>query len=167
MILYNRIATGSLIEKKRVHYSQFVELKLPAPFISEQTKIANFLYLVDKLITLQQQKRDTLEEYKRGMLQKLFSGKLLFTDSDNSYPNPQKKRIGDIYSERTERGQAEAELLSVTMSNGVIRRSELEGKDKSSTDKSNYKFVEIGDMVYNSMRMWQGANGISPYQGHC
>ena len=57
------------------------------------------------------------------------------------------------------------ELLSVTMSDGVKPRSEIEGKDNSSEDKSNYKIVRTGDMVYNSMRMWQGANGISPCDG--
>ena len=44
-------------------------------------------------------------------------------------------------------------------------RSDIEGKDNSSEDKSNYKIVRSGDMVYNSMRMWQGANGISPWDG--
>ena len=57
------------------------------------------------------------------------------------------------------------ELLSVTMNEGVKPRSEIEGKDNSSEDKSNYKIVRKGDMVYNSMRMWQGANGISPCDG--
>ena len=74
-------------------------------------------------------------------------------------------RIGDIYAERSERGAADMELLSVTMNDGVMQRSEIEGKDNSSEDKSNYKVVRKGDMVYNSMRMWQGANGVSPYDG--
>ena len=56
-------------------------------------------------------------------------------------------------------------LLSVTINDGVKLRSEIEGKDNSSKDKNNYKVVRAGDMVYNSMRMWQGANGISPYDG--
>jgi len=74
-------------------------------------------------------------------------------------------RIGEVYAERSQRGAAEMELLSVTMSDGVKPRSEIEGKDNSSEDKSNYKIVRTGDMVYNSMRMWQGANGISPCDG--
>ena len=41
------------------------------------------------------------------------------------------------------------ELLSVTMNDGVMPRSEIEGKDNSSEDKSNYKVVLTGDMVYN------------------
>ena len=74
-------------------------------------------------------------------------------------------RIGEIYAERNQRGGADMELLSVTMNDGVKPRSEIEGKDNSSEDKSNYKVVIKGDMVYNSMRMWQGANGISPCDG--
>jgi len=74
-------------------------------------------------------------------------------------------RIGDVYAERSERGAENMELLSVTMTEGVKMRSDIEGKDNSSEDKSNYKIVYIGDMVYNSMRMWQGASGISQYDG--
>ena len=53
----------------------------------------------------------------------------------------------------------------MTMNDGVMPRTEIEGKDNSSEDKSNYKVVCKGDMVYNSMRMWQGANGVSNYDG--
>ena len=74
-------------------------------------------------------------------------------------------RIGDIYEERSQRGASDMKLLSVTMNDGVMLRSDIESKDNSSEDKSNYKVVQKGDMVYNSMRMWQGANGISPYNG--
>ena len=82
------------------------------------------------------------------------------------FDEPYKRcRIGDIYAERSQRGASDMELLSVTMNDGVKPRSEIEGKDNSSEDKSNYKIVRKGDMVYNSMRMWQGANGISPCDG--
>ena len=57
------------------------------------------------------------------------------------------------------------ELLSVTISEGVVPRADIEGKDNSSEDKSNYKVVHVGDMVYNTMRMWQGASGLSAYNG--
>ena len=88
--------------------------------------------------------------------------KLRFPGFDEPY---RKCRIGDIYTERSQRGAGDMELLSVTMNDGVMPRSEIEGKDNSSEDKSNYKVVCKGDMVYNSMRMWQGANGVSNYDG--
>ena len=88
--------------------------------------------------------------------------KLRFPGFDDPY---RKCRIGDIYGERSQRGAGNMELLSVTMNDGVMPRTEIEGKDNSSEDKSNYKVVCKGDMVYNSMRMWQGANGVSNYDG--
>ena len=88
--------------------------------------------------------------------------KLRFPGFDEPY---KQCRIGDIYAERSQRGASDMELLSVTMNDGVKPRSEIECKDNSSEDKSNYKIVRKGDMVYNSMRMWQGANGISPCDG--
>ena len=88
--------------------------------------------------------------------------KLRFPGFDEPY---KQCRIGDIYAERSQRGASDMELLSVTMNDGVKPRSEIEGKDNSSEDKSNYKIVRKGDMVYNSMRMWQGASGVSPYNG--
>ena len=88
--------------------------------------------------------------------------KLRFPGFDEPY---RKCRIGDVYAERSQRGAGDMELLSVTINEGVMPRSEIEGKDNSSEDKSNYKVVYKGDMVYNSMRMWQGANGVSTYDG--
>lgn len=74
--------------------------------------------------------------------------------------------LGNCFTERIERS-AEGDLLSVTMSSGVIRASELDRLDNSSSDKSKYKVVRIGDIAYNSMRMWQGASGYSRYNGIC
>ena len=53
----------------------------------------------------------------------------------------------------------------MTINSGVVRFEDLDRKDNSSEDKSNYKVVKIGDIAYNSMRMWQGASGYSPYNG--
>ena len=41
--LYDSIATGSLIEKKRVHLSQFKKIKLSIPEASEREKISTFI----------------------------------------------------------------------------------------------------------------------------
>ena len=57
------------------------------------------------------------------------------------------------------------ELISVTINEGIKRFAELGRHDNSNEDKSKYKKVCIGDIAYNSMRMWQGASGYSPYEG--
>ncbi len=53
----------------------------------------------------------------------------------------------------------------MTISSGIKKFSELGRHDNSNDDKSKYKKVVIGDIAYNSMRMWQGASGYSPYNG--
>lgn len=71
-----------------------------------------------------------------------------------------------IFDERIQKGFVDEELLSVTISKGIIRQSDLEDKrDISNDNKSNYKLVKRGDLAYNKMRMWQGAVGYSEYQG--
>ena len=57
------------------------------------------------------------------------------------------------------------ELISVTINDGIKKFSELGRHDNSNDDKSKYKKVCVGDIAYNSMRMWQGASGYSPYDG--
>jgi len=71
-----------------------------------------------------------------------------------------------IFQERIERGHINEELLSVTISEGVIKQSDVKiKKDSSNEDKSKYKLIKVGDIAYNKMRMWQGALGYSNYQG--
>jgi type I restriction enzyme M protein len=70
-----------------------------------------------------------------------------------------------IFKERIERNQIDSELLSVTITGGIIKQSEVDKNDTSNSDKSKYKFVRPNDLVYNKMRMWQGAVGVSNYSG--
>ena len=84
---YNNIATGSLVEKKRVHYSQFIELSVPVPSEEEQIKISNLLVLLNKKIELQQRKIEVLKMYKRGLMQKIFGNTEINSWSTNILRN--------------------------------------------------------------------------------
>jgi type I restriction enzyme, S subunit len=74
-----------------------------------------------------------------------------------------------LFFEVKERGHIDEQMLSVTISKGVIRQADLisstSKKDSSNEDKSKYKLVEPGDITYNKMRAWQGAVGVSQYRG--
>ena len=72
--------------------------------------------------------------------------------------------MGDCFEERNE-NMPNGELISVTINEGIKKFSELGRHDNSNEDKSKYKKVCVGDIAYNSMRMWQGASGCSPYEG--
>ena len=74
-----------------------------------------------------------------------------------------------IFAEVNERNHPDEQMLSVTITKGVIhQRALLEDsskKDASRLDRSDYKLVRLGDLAYNKMRAWQGAVGASEYHG--
>jgi len=71
--------------------------------------------------------------------------------------------IEDCFIERKERS-GDGEMISVTINTGIRKAKELD-RTVHIGDTSNYKVVRQGDIAYNSMRMWQGASGYSPYDG--
>lgn len=137
------------------------------PSYEEQQKIGSFFKQLDETIALHQRKLDLLKETKKGFLQKMFpknGAKVPEIRFPGFTKDWEERKLGDVFSERSERS-SEGELISVTINSGVIKASELDRKDNSSDNKSNYKKVEVGDIAYNSMRMWQGASGYSSYEG--
>ena len=76
----------------------------------------------------------------------------------------EQRKLGELFKERAEKSGS-GQLLSVSISQGVSPFDESIRKNNSSKDKHNYKVVKINDIAYNSMRMWQGAEGIATVQG--
>ena len=74
-----------------------------------------------------------------------------------------------IFSEVKDRNHADEEMLSVTITRGIVgQKALLDGsskKDSSNLDKSAYKLVQPRDIAYNKMRAWQGAIGASALRG--
>ena len=73
--------------------------------------------------------------------------------------------FGNVLNQRKEAGFMNEELLAVTSSLGIVKRDSLERRDTSNEDKSKYLLVKEGDIVYNTMRMWQGVSGVSRFRG--
>lgn len=93
---YYSIANGSLVEKLRVHFSQFVDIKKPVPCLEEQQKIADLLSSVDEVISTLTEEVRLWEEKKKGVMQKLFSQEVRFKDENREdYPGWEIKTIGE------------------------------------------------------------------------
>lgn len=158
-------ANGSR-KAKRIHPDVFLEMPIMVPSIPEQQKITDLLSIIISVIEKQQATIDAWEQRKKGVMQEIFSQKVRFKADDGSdFPDWKEKTLGNIFVERTERSVGGEELLSVTIAQGVIRQSDSDKRNNSSENKSNYKVVKKNDLAYNTMRMWQGAEGVSDYDG--
>ena len=153
--------------RTRLYYSALGEFELMIPTPAEQHRIASYLNNLDHLIALHQRKLEKLQNMKKSCLQKMFPKdgatvpEIRFSEFQGDW---EERTLGSCFDERLE-SLPEGELLSVTIGSGIKKFSELDRHDNSNTDKSKYKRVCIGDIAYNSMRMWQGASGRSPYEG--
>ena len=148
--------------------ADFFETNLTMPKdYAEQQQIGSFFQQLDHLITLHQRKYDKLQVLKKAMLEKMFPKngssvpEIRFKGFTDAW---EQRKLGDCFTERCE-SMPDGELISVTINDGIKKFSELGRHDNSNDDKSKYKKVCAGDIAYNSMRMWQGASGCSPYEG--
>lgn len=80
-----------------IRRSMITEMLISIPTLPEQTKIANFLTAVDDKITLLTKKADLLSQYKKGVMQQIFSQELRFKDDDGQeFPEWEVKTLGEV-----------------------------------------------------------------------
>ena len=98
ILLFKKVATGSLREKQRVHFSEFKNLKKYLPSYIEQEKIGSFFSKLDRQIELEEEKLELLEQQKHGYMQKIFSQELRVKDvNGNHYPQWTLKNFKEVF----------------------------------------------------------------------
>lgn len=141
---------------------ELLKLYIPLPPPKEQKKISFILSSWDSAILKTQKLILAKRRLKKALMQQLLTGKRRFKEFLRPW---QDYHLGEIFKERKERGRKDLPLLAITSDRGVIYREEVDRKDSSSTDKSNYKGITPGDIGYNTMRMWQGVSALSSLEG--
>lgn len=143
------------------------EMHLPFPSLPEQRALASYFTSLEAQIAASTSRLSSLKQIKAASLLNMFpqKGETVPRVRFKGFQGEWKERkLGEVFSERVE-NNINGQLLSVTLNKGIIRASENGKLDNSNSDKSKYKVVNINDIAYNSMRMWQGASGCSKYEG--
>ncbi|UAM98305.1 restriction endonuclease subunit S [Polaribacter litorisediminis] len=96
--LYKR-ANGSTF--KEVSKKEVEKIKVIIPSLPEQQKIASFLTDVDDAITQLTKKKTFLEQYKKGVMQKIFKQELRFKNDDgNDFVDWEVKQLREVANYR-------------------------------------------------------------------
>lgn len=74
--------------------------------------------------------------------------------------------IRSVTELKSEKNQPDLPVLSVYREYGVIPKdSRNDNHNATSLDTSNYKVVNVDDLVINKMKAWQGSMGVSTHHG--
>lgn len=154
------LAQGSSVV--HLYANQLKTLQLNLPTLPEQQKIAAFLTAVDEKIQQLARKKDFLEQYKKGVMQKIFNQEIRFKDAGgNDFADWEEKKIRDFLTESREKGTTGdiAKKLTVKLwGKGVYEKNEkLAGS-------SNTKYCKrrAGQFIYSKLDFLNCAFGIIP-----
>ena len=148
--------------RKRLYWDSFIPIGCILPPVAEQQKIAAILTTQDKVIELKEKRLAEKQRQKKYLMQQLLTGKKRLPGFNGAW---KVDRLGKLFLERKETNYEGLQMLAITGAQGIIPRKELDLKDNSSEDKSKYLRVCVGDIGYNTMRMWQGVSAYSDYEG--
>lgn len=159
------------------------KLSVVFPEPEEQKKIAEFLGVVDEWIKNLKKQKAKLEEYKKGMMQKIFSQAVRFEDDDGKgFPDWEEKKLGDVVnflSDYTANGSFAAlkENVKYYSSNNyaaLVRTTDLE-KDifapERFTDKRGYDFLKKtslqgGELIMSNVGYIGKVYKVPKHDGH-
>ncbi|MCD8358685.1 MAG: restriction endonuclease subunit S [Oscillospiraceae bacterium] len=152
---YDDVATGSLIEKRRVHFTELKKIEVPAPTsIAEKRKIGEFFLSLDHLIALHQRKYAKLVNIKKSMLEKMFPQngsnvpEIRFAGFTDAW---EQRKFGDLAirsaNMSAENGLPRVEYEDIISGTGQLNK-DIFSKESSKTGIVFHK----GDVLYGKLR---------------
>ncbi len=121
------------------------------PSKQEQEKIASFLTSIDSKIEQLTKKESLLQEYKKGVMQKIFNQEIRFKADDGSeFCEWEEKELGEIFKRVVSKNKENNKnVLTISAQQGLINQEEFFNKSVSAKDITNYYLISKNDFAYN------------------
>lgn len=162
-----------------INASEIGDIRVHLPSLRQQNDIADYLdretVRLDELIAAKERLLELLAEKRRALITHAVTrgldSRAPLRDSGISWlgripAHWRTRRIALLFRERDERGEPELPLLEVSINAGVVLREFSDDRiESTAADFNTYKVARRGDIVFNKMRMWQGAVGVAPEAG--
>lgn len=140
-----------------LYASQLSLLELNLPTKEEQDKISLFVRSTDEKIQALKKKHSLLEQYKKGVMQKLFSQELRFKDENgNDFPEWEKKKLGEIFYSEKGKGISKNKIIEngkyecVLYGELYTKYKEVIFEVESKTNEEDGTKSKIGDLLIPS-----------------
>ena len=177
---YGTYINGTILNK--LTQSNLKKIAIVYPSLEKQEKIVHYLddkcSGIDFIISKQKQIVEKLNVYKIALITETV------TRGVHPCRNTKKTNIGwiseipshwteyrvaNLYDQTNESGDESLPILTVSINSGIsdreLKDDEQERVFVRSEDRTKYKRVRPGDLVYNMMRAWQGAFGAVRVNG--
>lgn len=145
-----RLSSGS--GRVRISKSNlFQQFSFNLPSLNEQHKIASFLTSVDNWIENLEKQKTSLEEYKKSIMQKIFSQEIRFKDDDESdFPDWNKKKLKDVFDRVKRKNKINNQnILTISARDGLINQEEYFNRSVSASDVTGYYLLHRDEFAYN------------------
>jgi type I restriction enzyme S subunit len=154
--IFTRLTSGGA--QPFLSLNEIRKLQISFPSLPEQKRIASFFTALDQKIAELKQKKNLLENYKKGVMQKLFSRALRFQDENGKeHSDWEKKKLGEVLEEKNEKTKTTGQhkILSST-TKGLFNQDEYFTRDIASKDNSGYKILRKYQLVFSPQNLWLG-----------
>lgn len=147
---------GGAGRNKTLGQKEFANTKIVIPNIEEQKKIASFITSTNERIKLLKKKKETLEEYKKGIVQKIFNQEIRFKSKNGTdFPEWDEKMLGEIGKFQT----SSVDKLTVEGEKNIFLVNYLDVyKHKEINNKTikDYQIVSAKDSQIKSSNLKRG-----------
>ncbi len=162
---------------KKINKGDIGKCKIKHPSLQEQQKIAEFLSKVDEVIAEREAEVKDLEQKKKGLMQKLFSQQLRFTDSNNQpYPEWETYLLKDLLEKiidnrgktppLSDKGYPLLEIAS--MVNNRISYNKISKYVNQETYNKFFRgYIEFGDVLFSTVGFYAGEVSFYDKQIDC